>query len=63
VRLGQHRVRLADARCRTEVDPKLAASHGLIVFRSLLPTQRRPYGRGAGPKVPRGTGRPSLTEL
>ncbi len=34
VRLGQHRVRLADARCRTEVDPKLAACHGLIVFRS-----------------------------
>ncbi len=32
VRLGQHRVRLADARCRTEVYPKLAATHGLIVF-------------------------------
>ncbi|EPJ41365.1 putative Sensor protein KdpD [Streptomyces afghaniensis 772] len=34
VRLGQHRVRLADARCRTEVDPKVAACHGPIVFRS-----------------------------
>ncbi|MDQ0583972.1 hypothetical protein QF030_006150 [Streptomyces rishiriensis] len=32
VRLGQHRVRLAHARCRTEVDPKLSACHGLIVF-------------------------------
>ena len=32
VRFGQHRVRLADARCRTEVDPKLPASHGPIVF-------------------------------
>ncbi len=27
VRLGQHRVRLADAGCRTEVDAELAASH------------------------------------
>jgi hypothetical protein len=63
LRLGQHRVRLADARCRTEVDPKLAASHGLIVFRSLLPAQRRPYGqrsRQMGSGVPRGA---SLTQL
>ena len=27
VRLGEHRVRLADARRRAEVDPELAASH------------------------------------
>ncbi len=27
VRLGEHRVRLADAGCRTEVDPKFAACH------------------------------------
>lgn len=32
VGLGQHRVRLADAGCRTQVDPKLAACHGPIVF-------------------------------
>lgn len=30
--LGEHRVRLADAGCRTQVDPKLAACHGPIVF-------------------------------
>ncbi len=34
VRLGEHRVRLADAGCRTEVDPKFAAPHGPIVFRN-----------------------------
>jgi hypothetical protein len=63
VRLGQHRVRLADARCRTEVDPKLAASHGLIVFRSLLPTQRRPYGRRSRRRGPGARWGPSLTQL
>ncbi len=31
--LGQHGVRLADARCRAEVDPELSASH-------LVPTSR-----------------------
>ncbi|EPH45982.1 putative Sensor protein KdpD [Streptomyces aurantiacus JA 4570] len=43
--LGERGVRLADARCRTEVDPKLAACHGPIVFLKLLCTQRRPYGQ------------------
>ncbi len=39
VRLGQHRVRLADARCRAEVDPELAASH--VILRSGSPCRAR----------------------
>ena len=42
VRLGEHRVRLADARCRAEVDPKLAACHGPIVLRESRPHRAEP---------------------
>jgi hypothetical protein len=43
VGLGEHRVRLADARCRPEVDPESSArpaSHGSSVFRKQLPFER-----------------------
>ncbi len=50
VRLGQHGVGLADARCRAEVDPECAACHGLV-FRS---RRARPPRGGAASSVRRG---------
>jgi hypothetical protein len=40
--LGEHRVRLADPRCGTEVDPQRAAFHGLSLHRSPQALHRLP---------------------